>query len=172
MSSTDHESLENIGSDLSSGEKQFVTFSLEGEEYGIPILAVQGIESVPHVTHLPGVPAYVKGIINLRGIVIPLIDLRAKFSLPGKDSAHPVAIIINSEGKNTHYGIIVDAVSDVMGFTANEIQEMPAVAEKTSVIEKIGKKNNKLVMILNISLLVSSDDTIILDNALKRSSAA
>ncbi len=114
-----------IGKDLAG---KYLTFSLSEERYGLEILKVQEIIGVPSITYVPKSPVYVKGVINLRGRIIPLIDLRTKFSLPtiGYDEKTCIIVVTMVKGETKiAVGVIVDTVLEVIDFAAREIEPAP-----------------------------------------------
>src|SRR5690606_1231159 len=104
---------------------EFLTFTLGQEEYGVDILKVQEIRGYDAVTRLPDAPEYIKGVINLRGTIVPVIDMRVKFRLEAKVDALTVMIVLNVA--NRVVGMVVDSVSDVVQLTAEQIRAMPEV---------------------------------------------
>ncbi len=133
---------------------QYVVFSVENEEYGIPILSVQEIISLPGITKISGVPDYIPGIINLRGNIIPLYVLRSKFNMETKElNSNSIVIIVETgnEKKRT-VGFVVDAVSDVVSITDDNLSETPEFSTTIDInyIEKIGKVANRLIVIINL----------------------
>lgn len=133
---------------------QFVVFSIDGEEYGIPILSVQEIISMPDLTRIPGVPDYIPGIINLRGQIIPLYELRCKFNLESKGLGSNSIVIIAQTGdeKSRTVGFIVDSVSDVASITPENLSETPEFSKSIDIsyIDKIGKIGSRLIAIINL----------------------
>ncbi|MBB6480175.1 chemotaxis protein CheW [Spirochaeta isovalerica] len=148
---------------------QFVVFSVEDEEYGVPILAVQEIISLPNLTRIPGVPEYIPGIINLRGSIIPLYELRSKFKLETRELDNSTIVIIAQTGRDNHrtVGFIVDAVSDVVSITAENLSEKPEFSKAVDAryIEKIGKIGNRMIIIINLSDFFSENEQAVLDSA-------
>ena len=103
---------------------QFLTFALGAEEYGVEILKIQEIKGFSVITPLPNAPAYVKGVLNLRGTIVPIVDLRKKFGMPEEAyTAFTVIVVVRVQGQVM--GFIVDAVSDVLTVTEAEIQPTP-----------------------------------------------
>lgn len=142
-----------------NAEEQYVTFTLDKEEYGIKVLSVQEIVSVPEITSIPNTPPYIKGLINLRGSVTPLVDLRTKFRLAEKDvDRYTVVIVVNVNEKTI--GIIVDKVSDVLSFNAENLQDAPnfSASIQTQFIEKMGNIEDRLVILLNIGKVLSDEE--------------
>ena len=138
---------------------QYLTFILDGEEYGIPILRVSGIQGWEKTTPIPNSPEFVKGIINLRGEVVPIIDLRKRFGLDEKAyDAHTVVIVIKIEqtDKTRTIGLVVDAVADVYDIGEEHMHATPDFGGKIDddFVEGLGMINEKMVIILEINNLV------------------
>lgn len=152
-------------------EQEFLTFCLNGEEYGVDILCVQEIRVWTKVTELPNKPDYIKGVINLRGVIIPIVDLRQRFGMqPLEYNEQTVTIILRSHENRGEQavGIIVDAVSEVYKFSADKIRKAPDFGRKIDAcfIKGLTSVDDKLVILLDtISLLAQeelyqvSDDT-------------
>lgn len=145
---------------------QFVTFTLENEEYGVEILKVQEIIGYLGTTKVPNVPSFVKGVINLRGSVVPIIDLRLKFNMAEKEYDKFTVIVI-LEVKGRVIGALVDAVSDVVSLSEDEIQPTPDFSSgiKVDFINGMGKKNGKLIILLDIDKVLSDGELELLDDA-------
>ena len=145
-------------------ENQYVTFTVGREEYGVKILSVQEIVSIAEITYLPNTPPFIRGVINLRGNVIALVDLRVKFGLQHTEiGKNTVVIVVNIETKKSRQktmGIIVDKVSDVLTFSDNSIQEAPSFSADidSQFIDKIGKLANRMVILLDITKLLSDEE--------------
>jgi purine-binding chemotaxis protein CheW len=140
---------------------QYLTFVCAGEEYGVEILRVQEIKGWDHVTRVPYAPPYVLGVMNLRGMIVPVIDLRARLGLDKRGfDASTVVIVVrvqSSRGEKT-VGIVVDAVSEVYSLPAEAIKPVPevgAIADGTCV-KGIATVDGKLVMLLDINALVAA----------------
>ena len=150
-----------MGADV---EHQYVVFALADEEYGIPILKVQEIISLPEVTILPRSPDYIRGIINLRGNIIPLIDLRVRFDVTLKElDRYSVVIIVQipgGEGQRKTLGLIVDGVSDVLSMSPDHIMDVPAFSSAidTAFIINIGKIDDRLIIILDIDRILTESE--------------
>ena len=149
--------------DLSLEGDQFVTFSLGDEEYGVSILLVQEIIGYRTLTQIPGVPNFVKGMLNLRGAVVPVIDLRTRFGMPQRDYDKFTVIVIVVVQTRT-MGIIVDAVSDVVSFGPNQIQPTPPVAAAvhTDYISGMGQKDEKFVILIDVDKMLCLEELEIL----------
>jgi purine-binding chemotaxis protein CheW len=146
---------------LSSDGRQYLTFTLGEEHYGVDILRVQEIKGYTAVTRLPNTLDYIRGVLNLRGTVIPIVDLRMKFGLPAvENSASTVIIVV--EIQNRTIGIIVDAVSDVLNVAGKDIRATPEFGAKidTSFIRHIVKSGDKLIMVLDIDRVLSMGDLV------------
>ncbi|MBN2658593.1 MAG: chemotaxis protein CheW [Spirochaetales bacterium] len=148
---------------------QFVVFSVGEEEYGIPILSVQEITSMPQMTRIPGVPDFIPGIINLRGNIIPLYELRKKFDLEdrGIDSSTIVIIAQIDEDSKRTVGFIVDTVSDVLSINPADLSDTPQFSTEvdTQFIEKIGRIGNRMIIIIDLGSILSEKETRALDFA-------
>lgn len=136
-------------------EGKFLTFSLGSEEYGIEIRYVTEIIGIQKVTDLPDMPHYVKGVINLRGKVIPVIDVRLRFNLDQRDYDERTCIVVVTLD-DMAVGIIVDSVSEVMDIPAGEIEPAPKVkkGEASRFISGLGKVENDVKILLDIKHLL------------------
>ena len=134
---------------------QFVTFTLNDEEYAVDILSVQEINRITEITKVPNSPDYVEGVINLRGKVIPVINLRSKFGFEAKATDDDSRIII-MEIQGIVNGVIVDSVSEVLRIPASAMEAAPAVASDTisQYIKGLAKLENRLVILVEIDNLV------------------
>ena len=131
-------------------ELQLVTFRLANEEYGLPITKVQEINRLVPVTRLPQTPPFMEGIINLRGRIIPVIDLRKRFEMPIAAHDDDTRIII-VEISGQIVGVTVDAVTEVVRLSTANIEPSPAtVAVDSQYIDGVGKIDDRLIILLNI----------------------
>lgn len=142
---------------------KYLTFSLENEEYGIGILKVKEIIGMMPITSVPRTPEFVKGVINLRGKVIPVIDLRLKFAMGSKSYTDRTCIIvveIDSKSETVLIGIVVDAVSEVLNIREDEIEETPTFGSKldTDYILGMAKMEGGVKILLNIDRVLSSEE--------------
>ncbi|MEN6498550.1 MAG: chemotaxis protein CheW [Thermoguttaceae bacterium] len=137
---------------------QFLTFTLQGEEYGIEILRVQEIKGFSKIRPIPNAPSYIKGVLNLRGTVVPVLDLRARFGMPEAEYNQFTVIIVVSVGSKV-VGLVVDAVSDVLNITNDQVEETPEIAGDTdsSFFHGMGKVGEKLVLLLDIDRLIGGE---------------
>jgi purine-binding chemotaxis protein CheW len=140
-------------------ERQFVTFTIGEELYGVDVTKVQEIIGMTQITHVPNTVIFMKGVINLRGAVVPVIDMRLKFRMSEKEYDSFTVIII-VEVKERLIGMIVDAVSDVANVPVGSIQDTPHFTSKieTDFIQGIGQIEQNLVIILDVDTILSSED--------------
>ncbi len=147
-------------------EGKYLTFTLAGEEYGLEILKVKEIIGIMTITSVPQTPSYVKGVINLRGKVIPVIDLRLKFSMMHLDYNERTCIIVvdilNKSGDKVIMGIVVDSVSEVLNIKAEEIEEAPTFGFKlnTDYILGMAKIKGAVKILLDIDRVLTLDTAI------------
>lgn len=136
---------------------QFLTFLLDNEEYGLEILRVQEIKGYSKITPLPNTPPEVKGVMNLRGAVVPIIDLRTRFGLSGAEYTRFTVIIVVTVGTKVA-GLVVDAVSDVLNVGAKEIVPTPDLGAgvDTSFMTGMARTGERLITLLNVDRLVGS----------------
>jgi purine-binding chemotaxis protein CheW len=142
-----------------NGERKFLTFFLAGEEYGIEILKVQEIIGLMPITRVPRTPGFVRGVINLRGKVISVVDLRLKF---GMEEIEPTAetCVIVVQTADLKLGVIVDRVSEVLVIAGEDIEETPSfgVSVDTDYILGIGKSQGQAKLLLDIDRVLSGQD--------------
>ncbi len=145
-------------------EGKFLSFVLGDEEYGLEILKVQEINGMMGITRVPRTPDYVKGVINLRGRVIPIVNLRKKFQMPIVEDTEKTCIIVVQvsfmESELT-MGIIVDEVSEVLDIKANQIEPAPSFGggmEETEYITGMGKFEDKVVILLDIDSVLNGEE--------------
>lgn len=141
---------------------KYLTFALGAEEYGLPVLRVREIIKMMDITVVPQVPHYVKGVINLRGKVIPVVDLRLKFSFDPMDYNERTSIIvveINAASGKVMTGIVVDEVSEVLNIAAEEIEETPEFgsAVTTDYMKGVAKVKGKVKILLDIDRVFGVD---------------
>ena len=144
-------------------EQEYLTFMLNGEEYGVDILCVQEIRVWSSVTELPNKPDYIKGVINLRGIIIPIIDLRQRFGQePLEYNEQTVTIILRNQDseKTMVIGIVVDAVSEVYKFDKKSIKTPPAFGNKIDrcFLQGLASIENKLIILLDSNSLLDQNE--------------
>jgi len=144
--------------------REYLTFRLGSEEYGIDILKVQEIRSYEQPTRIANAPAYLKGVVNLRGVIVPIVDLRVKFNClndlgEAEINSFTVVIVLNVRGRVV--GAVVDSVSDVMQLAEQMIQPAPEMGSSlvdTSYITGIANVAERLLILMDIESLMSSSD--------------
>jgi purine-binding chemotaxis protein CheW len=147
---------------------QYLSFMMDGEEYAIDIQKVMEIRCYEKPTELPSAPSYLKGVINLRGTIIPIIDLRERFHIP-HDVCNPSTVVIilqiPTAAGDRVMGMIVDAVSEVYHFPSEHIHHPPELtsAESSDLIDGLATIDNKMIIILNVDMLFSVDELSQLD---------
>ncbi|MCD6534946.1 MAG: purine-binding chemotaxis protein CheW [Deltaproteobacteria bacterium] len=146
----------------SNGPQKFLTFALANEEYGINVMEVKEIIGMMPVTVLPQTPVYVKGVINLRDKVIPIIDLRCKFNLEQVEPTERTCIIvIETEDQNhTLVGLIIDSVSEVINLKGDEVEPAPAMQTQFNeqLILGLAKCENGVKILLDIDKVINYDE--------------
>jgi purine-binding chemotaxis protein CheW len=151
---------------------KYLTFKLADEEYGLEILKVQEIIQMQAVTKVPRTPDYVRGVINLRGKVIPVVDLRKKFSLDTTKDTEKTCIIvvqITSDAGVVVMGIIIDEVKEVLDIKAENIEETPSFGASinTEFILGMGKIGNSVKILLDIDKVMSAQDVAVIQKVVK-----
>ena len=152
---------------------EFLTFALGAEEYGIDILKVQEIRGYDAVTRIANAPPYIKGVMNLRGTIVPIVDLRIRFNLgePSYDQ-FTVVIILNLDGRTM--GVVVDGVSDVIALTAEQVRPAPdfGATVDTRYLTGLGAIDDRMLILLDIEKLMTSGDLALIDAGTEESVAA
>lgn len=154
--------------EITNREGKYLTFSLGVEEYGIGILKIKEIIGMMPITAVPRTPPYVKGVINLRGKVIPVIDLRVKFGMEEKAYTEKTCIIvveIKGQNNSVLMGIVVDAVSEVLNIKAGDIEETPTFGTNLDLdyISGIAKINGGVKILLDIDEVLNQEGITVLD---------
>ncbi len=143
--------------------EQFLTFELAGESYGVDILKVQEIRGWEPVREIPNTPDYIKGALNLRGSIVPIVDLRERFRMEKTEySAVTVVIVLSVENPQSSHmmGIVADAVSDVLDIKVTEIKDSPRLGSKidTRYMRGMHVGTKKMVMLLDVDKLLDSEE--------------
>jgi purine-binding chemotaxis protein CheW len=149
-------------------EGKYLTFSLAGEEYGIGILQVKEIIGIITITPIPQTPPHVKGVINLRGKVIPVIDLRLKFGMPPMEYTERTCIIVIEVSQRLGYiliGILVDSVSEVLNIKGADIEDTPNFGTRlnTDFILGMAKAGHSIKILLDIDRVMNADEVAALE---------
>ncbi len=153
---------------IKSGKtEKFLTFNLGGEQYGLEILKVREIIGIMDITRVPRTPEFVRGVINLRGKVIPVIDLRNKFGLPAVQDTEQTCIIVvdlSFENNSLLMGIIVDSVSEVLDIDVDDIEDTPmfGTSVSTDFIKGIAKTRGGVKILLNIEEVLTTAEILTL----------
>ena len=153
--------LETTSHDTSGGK--FLTFFLGNEEYGIAILKVQEIIGMMNITTVPRTPSFIRGVINLRGKVIPIIDLRLKFAMPSVDQTEETCIIV-VQAQGVEMGLVVDRVSEVLDIASADIDEAPSFGTdvETDYLLGIAKSEGRVKLLLDIDRVLSTPEVAVL----------
>lgn len=148
---TENEPSVSSGNDI----QQFLTFTLDDQEFGIEILRVQEIKNFTRVTPIPNMPSCIKGVMNLRGTIVPIVDLRIRFDMPTTQYSQFTVIIVVNVGTRI-MGLVVDAVSDVLNVESNAIEPTPDLGSiNISFISGLAKSGDRLVTLLDIEQLLN-----------------
>ena len=146
---------------------EFLTFTLGREEYGIEILKVQEIRGYEAVTRIANAPEFIKGVVNLRGIIVPIVDMRIKFNLGNADyNQFTVVIILNVAGRVV--GMVVDSVSDVIALSPAQIKPAPDFSSTTfdtRYITGLGTLEDRMLILMDIEKLMSGSDMALVEQA-------
>ena len=147
---------------------KYLTFRLGQEEFGVRVIKVREIMGIQQITTVPQMPDYLKGVINLRGKVIPVIDLRLKFGLPATEYTQRTCIVVvQVDGDNgpMQVGVVVDTVSEVLNLTGTDIEDTPDFGSRlaTPFILGMAKQKGKVKILLDIDKVVSTQDIVAMD---------
>jgi len=153
------------GAKHSMSAGKYLTFALDGEEYAVSVLKVREIVKFIEITSVPRLPRYVKGVVNLRGKVIPVIDVRLKFGLAAKDYSDRTCIIVVEvavRGSDVLMGLIVDSVSDVVTIVNDDLATPPDLDRSNEGwVEALVKLKGRLKILLNLDKMLGSDGDVI-----------
>lgn len=157
-----------VASDLGLGAAgdnadQYLTFMLNGEEYGVDILRVQEIKGWNATTRIPNTPHYIRGVMNLRGAIVPIIDLRSRFLMPPIEYTATTVVIVlkvHNDGLERTIGFVVDAVSDVYNVSPEQFREAPDFGTHvdTDFIRALATVDQKMVILLDIDRLMNIEE--------------
>jgi purine-binding chemotaxis protein CheW len=155
------------GAERVASSREYLSFRLGAEEYGIDILKVQEIRGYEAVTRIANSPGFIKGVVNLRGTIVPIVDLRIKFGLGEPEyNAFTVVIILNVARRVV--GIVVDSVSDVIELGAEQVRPSPEFSSgvDSQHIEGIGTAGERMLILMDIEKLMTSPDMELMDTRL------
>ncbi|MGM0833663.1 chemotaxis protein CheW [Halomonas qinghailakensis] len=162
----------NNGAVLAAAEadnREFLVFSLGEEEYAIDILKVQEIRGYENVTRIANAPDFIKGVTNLRGVIVPIVDLRIKFNLENVEyGGQTVVIVVNVADRVV--GIVVDGVSDVMTLTPDQIKPAPefGVTLSSDFLSGLGSLEDRMLVLVDIDKLLTSEEMALVDSTSNR----
>lgn len=141
------------------GEVKVIVFRLKDEEYGVEVSQVKSIEKLEHITRVPRTPKFVKGVINLRGVVTPIIDLRSRFALEETAYSETTRVIIVTVGE-LEVGLIVDAANDVIDIPVNAIEPAPEVVGgvEAAYLRGVAKLEKRLLILLNLDKVLNTEE--------------
>ena len=157
--------VDKNGSENVGASQEYLTFVLADESYGIDILKVQEIRGYEAVTKIANTPDFIKGVVNLRGLIVPIVDLRIKFGLGNVVyDQFTVVIILNLGGRVV--GIVVDGVSDVMNLNSNQIRNVPDIVSSidTKYITGLATVDEKMFILVDIEQLMNSQEMALIDS--------
>ena len=151
--------MEKTREAVSAGAREYLTFRLDKEEYGLDILKVQEIRGYESPTRIANAPAFIKGVVNLRGTIVPIVDMRLKFNC-SKAQYDSFTVVIILSLRQRVVGIVVDSVSDVMEITPESIQSAPDIESviDSSCVLGLGSVSDRMLILLDIEKLMSSMD--------------
>lgn len=160
--------LEAGNEQLSEDGQQFLTFIMAGEEYGVDILCVQEIRGWEEATPIPNAPPHIKGVINLRGAIVPIVDLRMCFGMSAIEYNELTVVIVlrvESSTASRTMGVVVDAVSDVYSIMSKQVKPAPDLGDSvnTSYIRGLVNIDEKMVVLLEIDKLLNIEDLLAIE---------
>ncbi len=156
--------LAHVGTAGEAGSREYLVFSLGGEEYAIDILKVQEIRGYENVTRIANAPPFIKGVANLRGVIVPIIDLRIKFRLASAEYDSQTVVIVVNIGARV-MGAVVDRVSDVMTLTPEQIKPAPefGVNLPLDYINGLGNLKDRMLVLVDIEKVLTSEEMALVD---------
>lgn len=159
--------INNVSDKMVAGAREYLTFRLDQEEYGIDILKVQEIRGYESPTRIANAPNFIKGVVNLRGTIIPIVDMRLKFNC-GKVEYNSFTVVIILSLRNRIVGIVVDSVSDVMELPSESLKAAPDVDSSigSDAVLGLGSLGDRMLILLDIERLMSGIDMGLIQEAL------
>ncbi|MDD2464565.1 MAG: chemotaxis protein CheW [Desulfobulbus sp.] len=153
-------------SETTQAASEYLTFMLATETYGIDILKVQEIRGYDTVTHIANAPEFIKGVINLRGVIVPIVDMRIKFNV-GEPTYHEFTVVIIMNVLDRVIGMVVDGVSDVVALTPEQIRPAPEMgaALDTNYITGLGTQSDRMLILVDIEKMMSSEEMQLIDHS-------
>jgi purine-binding chemotaxis protein CheW len=158
------EAHKEVNQQFSGEVVQVVSFRLSTEEYGVDIAQVQEIIRLVEITHVPRAPHFMEGVINLRGQLIPIIDLRTRFAMKRAESTKSTRIVVTEIGAK-RVGIVVDSVSEVLNIPIENVEDAPEMITGvgTEYIQGVGKVGERLIIMLDLTMVITTDEKKALD---------
>lgn len=149
--------------------QEFLVFSLGSEEYAVDILKVQEIRGYENVTRIANAPDFIKGVTNLRGVIVPIVDLRIKFHLENVEYGGQTVVIVVNVGERI-VGIVVDGVSDVMTLSPEQIKPAPefGVTLSSDYLSGLGSLDDRMLVLVDIDKLLTSEEMALVDSTAKK----
>lgn len=165
------------GTALKTGAGKYLTFSLGEEEYGLEILKVREIIGLMDITKVPRTPEYIRGVINLRGKIIPVLDLRRKFAMPlveETDESCIIVVDVSDENGTTLMGLLVDSVCEVLRIAAENLEPAPSFGRgvNSDFIQGMAKVGDQVKILLNIENVLSTADVVAIQHLAEREAPA
>ena len=156
---------------------QYLTFQLAGEVFAIGILAIREILEYASLTTVPMMPAYVRGVINLRGSVVPVLDLMVRFGRAPAEATKRTCIVIveiTTHGERQVFGVVVDSVNAVLDIPASEIEPPPSFGARirTDFIQGMGRVNDRFVILLDVNHVLAAEEIALLGESMQTDHAA
>jgi purine-binding chemotaxis protein CheW len=147
-----------VHADPADGPVEFINFAIGNDQYGVDIMSVREIKEWSNVTHLPKQPEYVRGVLNLRGVVLPIIDLRCRFG-QGLTECTPTHIIIIVQVDGRQVGLLADKVLDIVSFEQNDVQPVPNVARSSQArfLSGLVTVEGAMIALIDLVCLLSGD---------------
>ncbi|MDR3578425.1 MAG: chemotaxis protein CheW [Oryzomonas sp.] len=157
---------ENTDGNGTKNALEYLTFTLGKEEYGIDILKVQEIRGYDVVTHIANAPEFIKGVVNLRGVIVPIVDMRIKFKL-GEPTYNEFTVVIIMNVLERIIGMVVDGVSDVVALNPEQFKAAPEMGSSmdTDYITGLGTLNDHMLILVDIERLMSSEEMQVMEQA-------
>jgi purine-binding chemotaxis protein CheW len=158
--------MDNMESTGIAASGEYLTFTLGAEEYGMDILKVQEIRGYDAVTRIANAPAFIKGVVNLRGVIVPIVDLRIKFKL-GEPTYDPFTVVIILNIGKRVMGIVVDGVSDVIQLSSDNLRPAPEFGSilDTRYILGLGTMEERMIIVVDIERLMTSQEMSLVEAA-------
>lgn len=156
--SAPHEAVPGLVTDAAdSNLTEFISFAIGNDQYGVDIMAVREIKEWSNVTHLPRQPEYVRGVLNLRGIIVPIVDLRCRFG-QGITQCTPTHIMIIVQINDRQVGLLADRVLDIVSFEQSQVRPVPKVAQSTEAdfISGLATVEESMIALIDLARLLSS----------------